>query len=110
VHFSAQLALASEVAYDPSGCPGLLAAEAYTVQLPSTPCASARKVADAASRLAWPVNSRTLDAALRTLLGEDRRDICICLLPGNHSLADGMSLTGTRRHNISIHGAGRPPA
>ncbi|MBK9785380.1 MAG: hypothetical protein IPP59_15075 [Betaproteobacteria bacterium] len=107
VHFTAQLALASEVSYDPSGCPELLAAEAFTVQAAIDTLCKRPQSGGCCVTVGLAGEFETLDAALRTLLGEDRRDICICLLPGNHSLADGMSLTGTRRHNISIHGAGR---
>ncbi|MBT9521727.1 MAG: hypothetical protein IV101_12635 [Dechloromonas sp.] len=107
VHFSAQLALASGVAYDPTNCPDLLAAEAYTVQEAiDTLCKRPQGGGGCCVTVGLTGEYETLDLALRTLLAEDRRDICICLLPGNHSLADGLSLTGTPRHRISIHGAG----
>ncbi len=107
VHFSAQLALASGVAYDPSDCADLLAAEAYTVQQAIDTLCKRTQGGGCCVTVGLAGEFETLDIALRTLLAEDRRDICICLLPGNHSLADGMSLTGTPRHHISIHGAGR---
>lgn len=106
VHFSAQLALASGVAYDPSDCADLLAAEAYTVQLAIDTLCKRTTGGGCCVTVGLAGEFETLDLALRTLLGQDRRDICICLLPGNHSLADGMSLTGTPRHRVSIHGAG----
>lgn len=107
VHFSAQLALASGVAYDPSDCADLLAAEAYTVQQAIDTLCKRTQGGGCCVTVGLAGEFETLDVALRTLLAEDRRDICICLLPGNHSLADGMSLIGTPRHHISIHGAGR---
>ncbi|MDP2882700.1 MAG: DUF6519 domain-containing protein [Azonexus sp.] len=107
VHFSAQLALASGVAYDPSACPDLVAAEAYTVQdAIDTLCKRPLGDGGCCVTVGLTGEYEMLDVALRALIAEGRRDICICLLPGNHSMADGLSLTGTPRHRISIHGAG----
>lgn len=106
VHFSAQLALASGVAYDPSNCADLLAAEAYTVQEAIDTLCKRTQGGGCCVTVGLAGEFETLDLALRTLMAEGRRDICICLLPGNHSLADDMSLSGTTRHRISIHGAG----
>jgi hypothetical protein len=106
VHFSAQLALASEISYDPADCPDLLAAKAYTVQdAIDTLCRRAHG-GGCCVTVGLAGEFETLDLALRTLLKEDRRDICICLLPGNHELNDGLSVTGTSRHHVLIHGAG----
>ncbi|MFZ2973484.1 MAG: DUF6519 domain-containing protein [Ferribacterium limneticum] len=106
VHFSAQLALASGVAYDPSDCADLLAAEAYTVQLAIDTLCKRTSGGGCCVTVGLAGEYENLDVALRALINEGRRDICICLLPGSHSLADGLSLTGTPRHHISIHGAG----
>ncbi|MGB4063059.1 MAG: DUF6519 domain-containing protein [Azonexus sp.] len=107
VHFSAQLALASGVAYDPTACPDLVAAEAYTVQdAIDTLCKRPLGDGGCCVTVGLTGEYETLDGALRALITEDRRDICICLLPGNHRLADDLSLTGTSRHHICIHGAG----
>ena len=106
VHFSAQLTLASGVAYDPAGCADLLAANAYTVQAAIDTLCKRTQGGGCCVTVGLAGEFETLDVALRTLLGEDRRDICICLLPGNHTLNDDLSLTGTARQRISIHGAG----
>ena len=106
VHFSAQLALASGVAYDPSQCADLLAANAYTVQEAIDTLCKRTAGGGCCVTVGLTGEFETLDVALRTLIGQDLRDICICLLPGNHSLKDDLSLTGTTRHHISIHGAG----
>ena len=106
VHFSAQLALASGVAYDPTDCADLLAAEAYTVQEAIDILCKRTQGGGCCVTVGLAGEFETLDLALRTLIAEGRRDICICLLPGNHNLADTLSLTGTARHRISIHGAG----
>ncbi|WP_265942918.1 hypothetical protein [Dechloromonas sp. A34] len=107
VHFSAQLALASGVAYDPTDCPDLVAAEAYTVQdAIDTLCKRPQGSGGCCVTVGLTGEYEALDIALRALITEGRRDICICLLPGNHRLADDLSLTGTSRHHISIHGAG----
>ncbi len=106
VHFSAQLALASGVAYDPSQCADLLAANAYTVQEAIDTLCKRTAGGGCCVTVGLTGEFETLDVALRTLIGQDLRDICICLLPGNHTLKDDLSLTGTTRHRISIHGAG----
>jgi len=36
---------------------------------------------------------KTLPEAVKTLLEEGRLDICLCLLPGNHELPDGLQLS-----------------
>ncbi len=106
VHFSAQLALSSEVAYDPTNCADLLAAKAYTVQDAIDTLCKRTQGGGCCVTVGLAGEYETLDLALRTLLDQDRRDICICLLPGNHTLKDGLSLTGTARQRIRIHGAG----
>lgn len=106
VRFSTQLALANGVAYDPSDCAELLAAEAYTVQQAIDTLCKRTQGGGCCVTVGLAGEFDTLDVALRTLLAEGRRDICICLLPGNHNLADSLSLTGSMRHRISIHGAG----
>lgn len=106
VQFTAQLALASGIAYDPAGCADLLAANAYTVQQAIDTLCKRTQGGGCCVTVGLAGEFETLDLALRKLIGEGRRDICICLLPGNHSLTDALSLTGTTRHRISIHGAG----
>lgn len=106
VHFSAQLALASGVAYDPTNCADLLAAKAYTVQEAIDTLCKRTQGGGCCVTVGLAGEYETLDLALRTLLADDLRDICICLLPGNHALSDSLSLTGTARQRVSIHGAG----
>lgn len=106
VRFSAQLALASGIAYDPGNCADLLAAQAYTVQQAIDTLCKRTTGGGCCVTVGLAGEFETLDVALRTLIEEGRRDICICLLPGNHNLADSLSLTGTPRHRIGIHGAG----
>lgn len=108
VHFSAQLALASQVAYDPSGCADLLAAKAFSVQ--EAIDALCKRPQGGGGGCCTTVGEGgqfpTLDRALRTLLQDDRNDICLCLLPGQHTLEDDLSVEGSRRHRVHIHGCG----
>ena len=106
VHFGAQLELASGIAYDPSNCPDLLAAEAYTVQEAIDTLCKRPQSGGCCVTVGLAGEYETLDLALRTLISQGLQDICICMLPGNHTLADSLSLTGTIRHRVSIHGAG----
>ncbi|MBS1144043.1 MAG: hypothetical protein H6R14_1449 [Proteobacteria bacterium] len=107
VHFTAQLSLASEVAYDPSGCPDLLNAEAFTVQKAIDElCKRPTGGGGCCVTVGQGGQFDTLDVALRELQGKEHHDICICLLPGDHVLKDTMLINGTRRDFIHIHGSG----
>ena len=51
-----------------------------------------------------------LDEAVKRMMEQGKNDICLCLLPGNHSLPEGLRLEG-REHtkesiNLSIRGLG----
>ncbi|PKL95348.1 MAG: hypothetical protein CVV18_05850, partial [Gammaproteobacteria bacterium HGW-Gammaproteobacteria-8] len=108
VHFNAQLALASEVAYDPSGCADLLSAKAFSVQ--EAIDALCKRPQGGGGGCCVTVGEGgqfpSLDRALRTLLEKERLDICLCLLPGQHTLEDDLNVTGSRRHRVEIHGCG----
>ncbi|MNX44820.1 hypothetical protein D3C86_753180 [compost metagenome] len=47
----------------------------------------------------------TLDKALHTLIGQDRLDICLCLMPGEHKLGDDLAAKGPRVR-LMVHGCG----
>ena len=106
VHFTAQLALASEVAYDPSNCADLLNANAYTVQQAIDELCKRPQSGGCCTTVGLAGEYETLDVAIRTLLKEGFQDICICLLPGEHALKDDLIFTGTKSTKIHIHGAG----
>ncbi len=108
VHFSAQLALASQVAYDPSGCADLLSAKAFSVQEAIDALCKRPQGGGGGCCLTVGEGGQfsSLDKALRTLLEKDQLNICLCLLPGQHTLEDDLSVTGSRRHRVLIHGCG----
>ena len=47
----------------------------------------------------------TLEEALKVLLEEGMRDICLCLLPGNHEIPDGLEIQDAKL-SINISGCG----
>ena len=108
VHFNAQLALASEVAYDPAGCADLLGAKAFTVQQAIDALCKRPQGGGGGCCVTIGEGGQfpSLDRALRTLLEKEQLDICLCLLPGQHKLEDDLNITGTRRHRVQIHGCG----
>lgn len=106
VDFSAQLALASGIAYDPSGCPDLLAANAYTLQKAVDALCQRTHGGSCCVTVGKGGDHETLDTALRTLLKQGLSDLCLCLLPGDHVLKDSLGLEGSPDHHVLIHGAG----
>lgn len=106
VHFSAQLALASAVAYDPSACPDLLNANAFTVQEAIDQLCRRPQSGGCCTTVGLAGEFETLDMAINSLRKDGFHDICICLLPGEHKLKGDLNFTGTKQDKIHIHGAG----
>ncbi|EHK64582.1 DUF6519 domain-containing protein [Achromobacter arsenitoxydans] len=105
LRYTATLALASEVAYDPSGCADLLAEQAYTVQQALDALCKRTHGGGCCLTIGPAGDFPTLDRALRTLIGQDRLDICLCLTPGEHKLEDDLVIKGPRVR-LMLHGCG----
>lgn len=105
LRFTAQLALASEVGYDPSGCADLLAEQAYTVQQAIDALCRRTHGGGCCVTVGAAGDFPTLDKALHTLIGQDRLDICLCLMPGEHKLDDDLAAKGPRVR-LMVHGCG----
>jgi photosystem II stability/assembly factor-like uncharacterized protein len=108
IHFTARLSVASRVAYDPSNCADLLALNVTNVQSAiDALCARTHQGAGGCCVTVGEKGEfRTLDEAITKLIAQDRRDICICLLPGRHQLRDSIDVRQAGL-KLSIHGAGR---
>ena len=105
LRYTATLALASEVAYDPRNCADLLAEQAYSVQ-EALDALCRRTHGGGCCLTVGPAGDfPTLDNALRTLIGQDRMDICLCLTPGEHKLDDDLIIKGPRVR-LMLHGCG----
>src|SRR5262249_2918260 len=103
LHFNANLSVAGQVAYDPAACPDLK---------------GARTVQDAIDRLcklerggcAVVVGKggafEGLEQALKALLGQDRVDLGLCLLPGDHVLPAAVKLARPLRR-LKVVGCNR---
>ncbi|MNK10738.1 hypothetical protein D3C87_287670 [compost metagenome] len=105
LQFNAQLALAAEVGYDPSGCADLLAEQAYTVQQALDALCRRTHGGGCCITVGPGGDFPTLDKALHTLIGQDRLDICLCLTPGEHKLDDDLAAKGPRVR-LMLHGCG----
>src|SRR5207249_2944264 len=95
IRFNANLSTANQVAYDPQNCPDMATAHIKTVQ-------------DALDHLCIMEHGdgcevvvgrggqfETLDGAIAALLQQGRADICICLMPGDHELPNGLTINDT---------------
>lgn len=109
VHFSATLALAAQVAYQPGACSDLAGVNTVQAALdllcrrqPTGGGGCCKTVGEKGEG-----DYKTLDEALRDLLERGERDICICLLPGDHKLADDLVIDAPERTRLLVHGAGR---
>lgn len=113
VHFSASLALAAQVAYQPGACSDLAGVNTVQAALDllcqRKPPAGGGccKTVGTKSSAAGGADYDTLDEALRDLLKRGERDICICLLPGDHQLADDLVIEAPEHTRLLVHGAGR---
>ncbi len=109
VHFSASLALAALVAYQPGACSDLAGVATVQAALDLL----CRRQPPAGGGCCKTVGRQggadyeTLDKALRDVLERGERDICICLLPGDHQLADDLVIEAPERTRLLVHGAGR---
>ncbi len=109
VLFTANLSEASLVAYDPKDCKELADAKVKTVQDAITTLCKLEHQAEGCEVVVGPGQRfEQLDTAITTLLGEGRKVLCICLLPGDYALAKGLKLEDpTAVLRLSIHGCGR---
>jgi len=111
LHFNANLSIASQVAYDPRNCPPLQEADARTVQEAiDVLCQTTR--GGCCTLVGEGGEYARLDEALQDLLAREKDAICICLLPGEHTVADlDLSLPPERaiavNTHITIHGCGQ---
>jgi hypothetical protein len=117
LHFSATLALAAQVAYQPGACSDLAGVNTVQAALDllcqrkppagGSGCCKTVGAKNAAGASAGGADYETLDEALRDLLDRGERDICICLLPGDHQLKDSLRLAAPEHTRLLVHGAGR---
>jgi len=108
--FNANLSIASQVEYNPVRCTYLKDKKVNTVQEAIEELCIRERRGGCAVTVGNGGEHIFLDEALRSLLEEKKTDICICLLPGNHSLpenSEGINLTKDYGNvNIKITGCG----
>ncbi|WP_426105198.1 DUF6519 domain-containing protein [Massilia sp. TSP1-1-2] len=107
VHFSARLLVAAQVAYDASKCADLAAAGVSNVQDAIDVLCTRTHGGGCCVTVGKEGSFPTLDVALRTLLEQEKSDICICLLPGEHHLGESGIDQQAPGLKLLIHGAGR---
>lgn len=109
VHFSAGPLTAAQVAYDPAMCPGAAAAGIDNVQDALDALCQVEHAAGGGCCLTVGKDGDfpALDIAIRELLKRKTRDICLCLPPGEHKLADGLDIQAPPGTHLHVHGAGQ---
>lgn len=112
VRFSATLSTAAPVSYDPASCPELATANAVTVQQ-AIDALCKRNTGGCTVTVGKGGDFDHLDDAIMKLLNQASdsidMDICICLLPGDHILKDGLNIQDEKKRqvHVKIHGCGR---
>lgn len=106
IHFSARLSLAAQVAYDPAKCADLAAQGIHTVQDALDALCQKNHGGGCCTSVGVGGEFEHLDSAIEELLKQGQRDICLCLLPGEHSLADSIDQGAPEGTQLFIHGAG----
>ncbi|WCM54388.1 DUF6519 domain-containing protein [Pseudomonas sp. WJP1] len=106
IHFSARLSLAAQVAYDPAKCPDMAAQGIHTVQEAIDALCQKSHGGGCCTSVGVGGEFENLDIALITLFKQDRRDLCLCLLPGIHRLADSLDEDAPPGTHVFIHGSG----
>ena len=106
LQFNASTSIASQVTYDPSDCSNLK--KATTVQEAIDILCQVQQGGGCAVTVGEEGEFRRLDEAIFTLLEKGQNDICICLLPGEHSVK-GLELARNFQQedlHLSIKGCG----
>ena len=106
VNFSASLGVASQIAYDPSKCAVALAAGINNVQDALDSLCMQPHGGGCCLTVGEGGDFPTLDIAIRELLKRKTREICLCLLAGEHKLADALDVQAPVGTHLYVHGAG----
>jgi len=109
LRFNANLSIASEVEYNPDACIYLKDKGAKTVQKAIDELCIMERRGGCAVTVGTGGQFGALPKALGSLLEEGKTDICICLLPGDHDLPDGLSVKPNLSSNINIKITGCGP-
>ena len=106
--FTANLSTADQVAYDPKNCAKLTGKNTVQKAIDEL-CRTAVGGGCAVSVGEKGGQYKDLHQALEKLLGKET-DICICLLPGDHDLSDGLKIAGPEgRKNVYLKITGCGP-
>lgn len=105
IHFGARLSVAAEVAYDPAKCPDMKAQGIRDVQAAIDALCQKNHGGGCCVCVGKGGEFAHLDQAIGELIKGGHKDICLCLLPGDHSLADSID-QGGEGINLLVHGAG----
>ncbi len=110
IRFSANLSIAEEVWYDSQKCNYLRDRRASTVQAAIDELCQRKCRGACAVSVGKGGQYETLSEALWSLLKDQRRDIWICLLPGDHELSGAQQapeISGFENTHIEITGCGQ---
>jgi Family of unknown function (DUF6519) len=106
VRFDGNLSLAKNVFYDPSKCPGLKGDKVNNVQDAIDHLCEVHQGGGCDVTVGKGGDFEKLEEAIKKLLGLKRSDLCICLMPGDHMLEEGLTIEA-KGVNLKIVGCGR---
>lgn len=113
VRFTSTLSLARHVFYDPGNCPGLKAEQVVNVQDAIDHLCEVHQGGCCDVTVGPGGQFEQLEEAIKQLAGDKQTDICICLLPGDHLIKNGLTIEGKDLNvegkdlNVKIVGCGR---
>lgn len=105
--FTGTASLAKHVFYDPRKCPGLQQDKVANVQDAIDHLCEVQRGANCDVTVGKGGQFERLDQALTQLIAQDQTDICICLMPGDHSLETLVIEGEGNRWHLKITGCGR---
>lgn len=106
VRFNAILSRAEEVSYDPANCPNLAGAKTVKDALDKLCKLGGGGGKSCCVSVGKDGEFDQLDKAIKTLI-EKETDICLCLMPGEHHLLDGLVIESKKETHLRITGCGR---
>ncbi len=110
IRFNANLSVAAQVSYTPGNCDYLKEKGADNVQDALDELCKRESHGGCSVTVGKGGKFEKLDDAVNKLLAEGQTNICICLLPGDHPLPNGIQIMPTdsksRNINVKISGCG----
>ncbi|HSD57541.1 MAG TPA: DUF6519 domain-containing protein, partial [Methanotrichaceae archaeon] len=102
IFFNAGLSIAADVSYDSGRCEALT--DARTVQDAIDKLCQMPRGSGCSVTVGIGGSYERLDEAIIDLMDKGQKEICICLLPGEHHLPDGLNIKASESLHLHIMG------